>query len=90
MKYNLLVLLITLFLFSCGNPCDDLDCGLHGTCNEDTESCICDDFYEGEFCETEIRAKFLGDFSGRGMCDYNPGSTFDLILSISAGSASTC
>lgn len=70
-------------LFACGNPCDDLDCGLNGTCNEDTESCICDDFYEGTNCELEVRAKFLGSWTGTGVCDYNPTSVFDLTLDIS-------
>lgn len=32
-----------------GNPCDSINCGPHGTCNEGV--CICKDQYTGQYCE---------------------------------------
>jgi len=80
MKNSLKVLILGLFFFACGNPCDDIDCGPNGTCVEESESCLCDQYYEGTRCETEVRAKFVGAWSGTGTC--GP-STFPLDVNIS-------
>lgn len=53
---------ITFLLFSCSDPCDDIDCGTNGTCDDGT--CLCSDGYEGLNCETESRTKYLGSFTG--------------------------
>lgn len=53
---------ITFLLFSCSDPCDDVDCGTNGTCDDGT--CLCSDGYEGMNCETETRAKYLGTYTG--------------------------
>jgi len=55
-------LLFTLFTIGCSDPCDDVNCGTNGTCDEGT--CICKEGFEGELCETEVREKFIGTFSG--------------------------
>ena len=34
--------------------CDLIDCGDHGTCNEDTDTCECDDGWTGNLCDQEI------------------------------------
>lgn len=87
MKNLIPFLALILFVFSCTeeNPCDTLDCGANGTCNEETAACICDDFYEGDSCELEVRAKFLGEWSGTGVCDYNPSNVFSLDVAITQG-----
>ena len=56
-----------LFLvFSCTDPCEDVVCENGGTCDEGT--CLCAEGYEGDNCETESRAKYLGDFLGERTC----------------------
>jgi hypothetical protein len=55
-------LLLTLFVFACSDPCDDVNCGTNGTCDDGT--CICEAGYEGAACETESRAKYIGTYSG--------------------------
>jgi len=42
------LLLLSLLVFSCGDPCDDLDCGT-GTCLDGV--CDCPDGYSGTNCE---------------------------------------
>lgn len=61
---NILFLLSTVILFtiSCSDPCDDVNCGANGTCVEGT--CECDPGYEGELCDIESRAQYLGVYSG--------------------------
>ena len=71
-QLKLLLVFCGLSIFACSDPCDDVDCGVNGTCVEGT--CDCDEGYEGTFCETETRAKFLGTYSG----DISP--CFDDIL----------
>jgi len=84
MKNILRTFLLLSVLYSCGNPCDDIDCGLNGTCVEDSESCLCDQYYEGTRCELEVRAKYLGTKTGTGLCEstQNP---FDFTLNITPG-----
>jgi len=86
MKNFILLALLGCLCFSCGSPCDDLDCGANGTCDEVTESCICDDFYEGASCQTETRARFLGEWSSTSNCTLgNTGNTNpDITISIGA------
>jgi len=43
---------------SCSDPCDEVNCGANGQCNEGI--CLCDDGFEGENCETASRDRFLG------------------------------
>ena len=56
---------------SCKNECKDVTCENAGTCNEDDGTCDCTTGYEGEFCETEERAKFVGSYNASGpiACD---------------------
>lgn len=85
MKFLKLLFICILFSSCGGDPCEDLDCGEHGTCDEATEKCICDQYYEGDLCADEVRAKFINSLSGRGECDYNPGNVFNLDLAITPG-----
>ena len=88
-------LVLTLFVFACSDPCDDVICGSNGTCDDgtcicaagysgtncetnicDTTDCVngdcnpttgecsCNEGYEGSACDTEIRAKYIGTYSG--------------------------
>ena len=53
---------LTLFLItSCADPCKDVSCSDNGACDEGT--CLCEAGYEGTSCETESRAKFLGEWT---------------------------
>jgi len=86
MNIKCLISLLIIALLSCGNdPCENLNCGDHGRCDEATETCICEQFYEGALCGEESRKKFLANWSGTGVCDYNPGNIFNLVVTISGG-----
>lgn len=64
----------SLFLLSsCSSYCDDVDCGPNGTCNNETEQCDCDAYYEGDNCEREIRERFLGTWTA--ISTSNPNAT---------------
>lgn len=63
---NLIVLvfiaLATSMTFSsCKDECKDVDCLNGGTCSDG--DCTCPDGYIGTRCETEERAKFIGNYS---------------------------
>ncbi|MBK8967761.1 MAG: hypothetical protein IPM36_14055 [Lewinellaceae bacterium] len=62
------------FAPACGDAdaCEDVDCGVNGTCFEGV--CVCNVGYEGADCNTEWSAKFLDDYSGESSC--NPGATY--------------
>lgn len=66
------LILFSLFLSNCSDPCKDIDCN-NGTCDDGT--CICDDGFTGANCDTELRAPFLGTFEGDLDC---PDAPFDL------------
>ena len=83
MKHFFTLLISVIFLSCGGNTCDHLDCGLNGTCDENSETCLCDEFYEGALCDIEVRAKFLGNWSGTGEC--SNGGTFPIDIEISQG-----
>lgn len=55
--------LILLSIFSCSKKEESL-CGENGTPVIDTNECFCDFYYEGQFCEIEIREKFIGKWVG--------------------------
>lgn len=75
-----------LFLCQCSDkPCEKLNCGLNGTCNETSETCICNEYYEGKLCQNEIRERFLGTWTGTGVCNYNPNVPFLLTAEITEG-----
>ena len=54
------------------DPCDSITCENGGTCNDGT--CDCAAGYEGTNCDTEVRAKFIGSYSGSDACS-NSGAT---------------
>ena len=43
------------------DPCKDVTCNNGGTCTDGT--CICATGYEGTNCDTEMRAKFIGNYN---------------------------
>lgn len=77
--------IVLLTVISCKKPCDDINCGPHGTCNETSEACVCEAFYEGNRCQKEVRGRFVGEWSGKGVCNYNPGNFFNLDVEITKG-----
>lgn len=50
----------------CPDPCENVNCN-SGNCNEGF--CDCDEGFEGNMCDTEVRAKYLGTWSGPNECD---------------------
>lgn len=70
---------LSLFLFSCTDPCKDIVCGDNGVCDDGT--CLCDDGYEGTTCETEARAKYYGTFNGELTCPGEDPADQSLIFS---------
>jgi len=68
MRLSTIFFLTCALMFSCSNPCDDINCGPNGTCDEESESCICDEWYFGTNCENEMRTKFLGTWSSSSQC----------------------
>lgn len=63
MKYFYLLLIFLLFLTSCKkDPCEDINCPATAVCVEGV--CNCMEGYEGASCETEMRDKFLGSYTG--------------------------
>ena len=37
----------------------NIDCGIHGTCNLTTHTCVCTDGYTGSLCETKPGRRIL-------------------------------
>jgi len=68
MKNITLIIISALVIFfgSCKEPCEDVNCNA-GNCLEGV--CNCDEGYEGTNCESEVRAKYIGTWSGPNMCD---------------------
>lgn len=70
-----------LFIPSCKDECKDVTCLNGGTCEEGI--CTCATGYEGEFCATEMRAKFLATYTLTDGC-YPTAANNDPIISVSA------
>jgi hypothetical protein len=72
---------LLMVLVACkSDPCEDISC-VHGDCQEGV--CSCAAYYEGESCDTESRAKFLGtNWYNNRICP--SGSQF-LVTTIQAG-----
>jgi len=81
MKFLNIFLLSFLFIIGCGDPCDDVACANGSTCDDGT--CLCVDGYEGTLCDTEVRTKFLGTYSGTFTCD--DGESLDASFVVSEG-----
>lgn len=75
-------------LTGCTDPCKDIVCQNDGTCNEGV--CECTEGYEGTSCETEIRAQFIGSYTGAGtvVCGVTGSDAVsDLAISVSNSSS---
>ena len=63
MKNLSILFTAALIMISCAkDPCKDVVCLNDGTCLDGT--CLCEDWYEGEDCGTEERAKYYGTYNG--------------------------
>ncbi|MEZ4826219.1 MAG: hypothetical protein R3C61_07975 [Bacteroidia bacterium] len=58
-------------------PCETVTCLNGGACQEEDGSCVCQDGYEGAFCENLVIQKFLGTYqvSYQGCFSTNPNHT---------------
>ncbi|MCB0794696.1 MAG: hypothetical protein KDB88_08165, partial [Flavobacteriales bacterium] len=65
------------------DPCDDVVCQNGGSCNDG--SCSCATGYEGSTCGTEVRAKFIGSYTGNLTCGGQSGTVNMTITNSSAG-----
>ena len=63
-QFYILNTLLIFILISCSNDEVVSNCGEHGIPVTGTDDCFCELFYEGEFCEIEIREKFIGEWTG--------------------------
>ena len=50
--FLLLLFISNIFLYSCGDSCEDTDCLHNGFC--ESGNCICTERYTGEKCELEV------------------------------------
>lgn len=74
-------LAIGMFIMNaCTDPCKDVTCQNGGVCDEG--DCICATGYEGTDCGTEMRTKFLGNYSILDGC--YPGTPYTSTISTSA------
>lgn len=62
-KLLLLFSVLMLVYISCSGE-EESPCGPNGVERPSSDGCSCDLYYEGEFCETEIREKYLGRWIG--------------------------
>lgn len=53
---------LSMGIFASCDKCKDVDCNNGGTC--DDGDCTCAAYYSGEKCDTEVRAKYAGDYNG--------------------------
>jgi hypothetical protein len=73
--YILFICCLSLILFSCSDPCQDVDCNTNGYC--DDGMCICDPGFAGKNCKIQTCSTdfFVGTYSGTLVCsngDYLP------------------
>jgi hypothetical protein len=74
---------VSFFLSSCGedDPCKDVECGVHGTCN--TGTCDCEFGYELDpvngRCDLISREKFKGTFAVFDTCSTTKTSTYTVV-----------
>jgi len=89
MRLSIFFFLTCALMFSCSNPCDDLDCGENGTCDEESASCICDDWYEGTNCEISLREKFLGVWASTSNCFLGSTNNTDPTWTVAASASAS-
>ncbi len=65
LKFIFLIFSLALLAHACKDACDDIDCGVNGTCVDGT--CICDDGFLGINCQTRICDTV--DCGANGTCD---------------------
>lgn len=69
-KSRFIILLLLTFSLMGGitgcvkNKCENTVCSNSGSCSASTGKCDCAPWYEGEHCQTEMREKFIGTFTG--------------------------
>ena len=80
MKILTVFFAIALLFISCKKgPCDDVVCLNNGTClNGD---CFCPEWFEGDYCEQEIREKYIGTYRGDFSSTQSGQQTIDVIIS---------
>lgn len=78
---RVLILGFAITLFSCSDPCEDVNCENGGVCDDGT--CLCETGYSGARCELESRLSFLGEWSGTVNCSGGDESSGSFIASTS-------
>lgn len=87
MKKLFVALSLLVFFAGCNkDPCKGVTCQHGGICTEGT--CNCPENYEGTNCAIEIRAKYIGTFSGNETCSPSGASANVVTVSPVAGDVS--
>ena len=77
-----LIAVAALSFSSCKDECKDVNCANGGTC--DAGVCSCPSGYEGELCETETRAKIIGDYEVNETCQTTGAATYTVEIKASS------
>lgn len=78
-----LLMILTWIMTSC-DPCKDISCMNGAAC--DKGKCMCVTGFEGDLCETAMRDKMLGTYTGTLKCnDGEDDMTYDIVISTFSG-----
>jgi hypothetical protein len=75
---SLFAFLLVLSLSGCKDECDDVNCQNGATC--DDGNCACTTGFEGNECQAEQRAKFLGLYNVAETCTENGAFSFTMTV----------
>jgi len=72
LTFGFLMCSLAFFFMDCSSdPCDDIFCNngacIDGTCENNI--CNCEAGFEGEFCDSVVRDRYIGSWSGPNTCD---------------------
>ena len=63
-KIMMVLGIISLGLFSSCDKCKKADCQNGATCEKKVGDCVCATFYDGDKCDGEVKANYVGTYKG--------------------------